>query len=95
MRQFKDFGIITTPVLVGKVIPIKEIFGIEIIVYFYEIKDSKYNGKCLYLQISVKDIKRVVFTNAKALIEDIKKIPVGGFPFKTIIIKEERRFIFT
>ncbi len=97
MRKFKDFNIPKhEPTLQGSRIPIKDVFGKEVIVFWYKINDSKYKKEdCLYLQVSLKDVKHVVFTTAKALIIDVQKIPKDGFPFTTTIIKDEKRFLFT
>ncbi len=95
LKQFKDFGIIPPPaILQGKKIPIEEVLNLQIVVYSFDIKPSKYRGQCLYLQISIEDIKRVVFTTGKALIHDIQKVPVDGFPFQTTVIKVDKRFLF-
>ncbi len=95
MKQFKDFGITTPPaVLQGKKIPIEEVLNLEIVVYSFDIQPSKWGGKCLYLQISLEGVKRVVFTTGKALIGDIQKVPTDGFPFQTTVIKDDKRYLF-
>jgi len=58
----------------------------------YEIRDSKYtekgNGKCLYLQINLNEELRIVFTGSVNLMDMIKRVPDGGFPFKAKIVKD-------
>lgn len=94
-KQFKDFGIEPPPAyLEGKKITVEEILNLEIVIHSFDIKPSKYRGDCLYLQISLQDVKRIVFTTGQSLIIMIKKVPSDGFPIRTKIIKQEKRFIF-
>ena len=101
MKSFKELGISPErPAMTGDKIDIDRIFNREIEVHSYYIKDSKYekgrgNGKCLYLQISVANEKRVVFSGSGVLMELIEKIPKQEFPFKTTIIKQDKAHLFT
>ena len=100
MKQFKDFGIKTDlqQCFTGDKIKINRILNKEITVLDFRIEDSKYGtggDKCLYIQISMGDIKHVVFTGAKALMDTIQKVPKTDFPFTTIIVKETERYEFT
>lgn len=94
MHQFKDFNIQTTSKkFVGEKIRICKLLNQEIVVLDHKIVPAKHfcdkADKCLHLQISIKEEKRVLFTAAKGLIEAIEQIPETGFPFITTIIKSE------
>jgi hypothetical protein len=96
MRQFKDFGIETLrPGFVGDKIKIERILNREIIIHEFRIEESKYNGKCLYLQIGIGEVKYVVFSGSRFLIEMIQKVPISEFPFKSTIIKTNDHFEFS
>jgi hypothetical protein len=100
IKQFKDLSIqAPLPSLQGDKIGIRKILNREVTVYKYEIKQSKYpekgNGKCLYIQIEVDKVKRVVFTGSVVLQQTIEKIPVDAFPFMTKIVEDNERFEFT
>lgn len=101
MNSFSQFNI-KAPVkgFEGEKIKISKILNREIIVHRFKIEDSKVfnskgSGKCLYLEISMNDKKHVVFTGANGLIETITQVPESGFPFKTTIIEENDRYLFT
>lgn len=84
----------------GEKIKMARILNKQIVVYFFELKDSKVykdrgTGKCLKLQISVDNEKHIVFTSSTGLIEVIQQIPENGFPFTSTIIQENERFKFT
>lgn len=101
MNKFSQFKIkTTTKGFEGNKIKISKILNREIIVHHYKIEDSKIfrekgTGKCLQLQISIDEVKHVIFTSSTGLIEAIKQIPAEGFPFSTVIIEENDRYIFT
>ncbi len=95
LKRFSDFGIETPPASYqGKKITVDEILNLEILIYSYSITQSKYRGDCLCLQISINNVKRIVFTNGQTLIILIQKVPKDGFPFQTTVIKEDKRFLF-
>lgn len=101
MNSFSQFNI-KKPIngFDGDKIKIAKVINNEIIVYDFKLNNSKIfkekeNNKCLQLQISLNNEKRIIFTSAKGLIEVITQIPKDNFPFKTTIIKENERFIFT
>lgn len=72
-KKFKDFGIKPAlQSLTGDKIKMERILNREIKVYDYRIEDSKFKGKCLYLQISIGESKHVVFTGSMVLIEMIQ-----------------------
>jgi hypothetical protein len=84
----------------GDKIKMAKIINREIVVHRYKIEDSKVfkdrgSCKCLHLQISFKDEMHVVFTSSGGLIDAITQVPETGFPFRTTIIQENERFIFT
>ncbi len=101
MNNFKEFEIkASAPWFKGEKIKMSKILDREIIVHDFKIEDSKCfqdrgNGKCLHLQISFNDEKRIVFTSAGELIDVIQQIPKSGFPFTTTITQDEKRFLFT
>jgi hypothetical protein len=100
MKQFKEMGI-TAEVkgFVGDKIKIDRILNKEIIVHGFEIKDSKFtgkgHGKCMYLQITFDNEKRVVFTSSVYLMNMIGKVVTDDFPFKTTIVKTNEHLEFT
>ena len=91
MNKFSDLGIkaAESKKLVGDKIKIDKILNKEIIVLGYRIDASKYEGKCLCLQISLSDTKRVVFTGSKKLLELVQQTHAESFPFTTAIVKED------
>lgn len=103
MNKFNQFGItVTAKSFVGDKIQVTKILDKEIVVYDHRIEEStvqKYRergaDKCLHLQISINDVKHVLFTSSRPLIEAIQKVPQTGFPFTTTIIEENKRFKFT
>jgi len=100
MKNFKDFGIKTNvKAFSGDKIKISRVLNREIVIHDFKIVDSKYtdagNGKCLYLQISIADVKYVVFTGSIGLMEEIILVPAEGFPFTTTIVEDNERFQFS
>ncbi len=98
MNNFKDLGIKNeSSGFIGEKIRIEDVFSKNIVIHKYEIKESKkkIDTKCLYLQISLDDKMRVIFTGSLSLMNTVKKIPEDKFPFNTIIAKQEKMFIFT
>lgn len=101
MNSFSKFKIeIKERSFIGDKIKISKIIGKEIVVHAFKIEDSKIfkdrgTGKCLHIQISIDGEKHILFTSASGLIDAIQQIPDDGFPFTTIIIKEEERLLFS
>lgn len=96
MQKFSDFGIKSEiKSFTGEKIKVKKILNTEITVLDFKIEDSKYEGKCLYLQIQKGETKHVVFTSSKYLIQVIEQIKKEQFPFQTTIIENDERFEFT
>ena len=100
MGKFKDFGIsIVTKVFTGDKIKISRVLNREITVHDYKIEESKFtesgNGKCLYLQISIGDVKHVLFSGSQYLMQQIQLVPAEGFPFTTTIIEDNESYQFS
>jgi hypothetical protein len=101
MNKFSQFNIKTTiNTFEGDKIKISKILNREIVVHGFKIDDSKVfkergSGKCLCLQISVNDKKHIVFTSSSGLINTITQVAENDFPFSTVIIEENDRFLFT
>lgn len=100
MTNFSQFNIkITAKGFEGQKIRMINLLNREITVHHYKLEPSKiYNKgtcKCLQLQISLNDEKRVLFTSASGLIEAIQQIPENGFPFTTTIVNDNDRYLFT
>jgi hypothetical protein len=100
MREFKDFGIqVEIRSFTGDKIDIDRILNRPISILEYKIGPSKFkdkgNGKCLTLQIQLGDEIRIVFTSGSALMDVLERVPKDNFPFSTIIVKNDRRLIFT
>jgi len=96
MKNFKDLGIKNeSKGFTGDKIKINKVLNREISVHEFKIVDSKYNGKCLHLQIQIGETRHVVFTGSNNLMEMINQVDKGDFPFKTTIIEENERFYFS
>lgn len=101
MKQFSQFNIeVSSKCFVGDKIKMAKVLQKEIIVHDFRIEDSKVfpdkgTGKCLHLQISINEEKRILFTSASGLIEAIQQVPADEYPFSTTIIEENDRFKFT
>jgi len=99
MNEFKSFNIRpSVKSFEGDKIKIDRVQNKSIIVEDYKIEASKYekgSGKCLYLQITVDNSRRVLFTGSVTLMEMITQVKKEQFPFRTTIIKENDRFQFS
>ncbi len=96
MNSFKQFGITSTQqAFTGDKIKISKVLNRQIIVHSHKVENSKYTGKCLYLQIELAGTKYVVFTGSKNLMDMMDKIPSNGFPFTATIVQENERYEFT
>ena len=100
MKKFSDFNItVISKAFTGEKIKMVKILNKPIEVVNYEINESKYrekgNGKCLYIQIKLKDELHVVFTGSTSLMEQIQQVPKDEFPFIATIIQETESFKFT
>jgi hypothetical protein len=103
MNRFSQFNIkASVKGFEGSKIKISRIFNKEIVIHDYKIEESKVaafrekgSGKCLYLQISFDNEMHVIFTSGGGLIEAIMQVPKNSFPFTTIIIEENDKYLFT
>ena len=97
MKNFSDLNIkISDDIFIGNKIKINRILNKEIIVSKFKIEKSKcFKGECLTLQISFEDDKHIIFTSGVALIEAMRQIPENEIPFKTKIIKQNERYLFS
>jgi hypothetical protein len=100
MKRFKEMGITAErKTFVGDKIKLERILKREIVVHGFKIEPSKYlekgNGKCLHMQIELKDEKYVVFTSSMYLQDMISRVPQDEFPFETTIVKVNDHFEFS
>ncbi len=97
MNNFNDFNIVTqVKKFIGDKIPIKKVLNQTISILDYKVEPSKLKEgtECLHLQIEKSGEKRIIFTGSKNMIEQIKQVPGGKFPFTTVI-KENDYYEFT
>ena len=99
IKQFKDFGIKSeSKNFSGEKIGVDQILNQQITVYDFLIVDSKFkdkgNGKCLHIQITYEDRKRVLFTGSVNLMDMIKRVDKSDFPFMATIKKDNKRLEF-
>lgn len=97
MKSFSEFDIQTTQgQFAGEQINIKKILNVPIAVNHFRIVPStaKPGTNRLDLDITLNDVRRLVWTGSKKMMEQIVKIPEDGWPFSTTI-KEENGYKFT
>ncbi|KGO89753.1 hypothetical protein Q764_06075 [Flavobacterium suncheonense GH29-5 = DSM 17707] len=97
-HNFKDFGIpAEVTYLIGKSISLDHVLNLPIKVLDFRIGPSKKkpNTEYLTLQIETEGVKRVIFTGATVLIQQIKKVDKDKFPFNATIIKKNEYYEFT
>jgi hypothetical protein len=103
MYQFSQFNIkAPSKGFEGDKIKMERVLNREILVHEYKIEKSKVKSyqdrgseRCLYMQISINDVKHVLFTGSTCLIEQIEQVPKSNFPFVTTIVKDNQRLMFT
>lgn len=98
MKKFQDFKIKPkTNQFVGEKIQIQRVLNQHIKVLSFKISPSKQreNTELLTLQIEKGGDKRVIFTGSTVLIDQIHQVPQDGFPFETIIRKDNEYYEFT
>jgi RNA-directed DNA polymerase len=100
MRTFKELNIASGEKgMMGDKIKMERVFNREISVHSYKVGPSKIkdkgSGQCLQMQICIGETMHVLFTGSLHLIDLIERVPKEAFPFKTIIIKDNDRFLFT
>lgn len=99
MKNFSDLGVKNSfKNFIGDKIKVSEILNLDIIVYDFKIRESKFQyenaRECLWLQIELNGKKRVLFTGSRVLTETIKLIEEGSFPFQTVITREGKSYKF-
>lgn len=98
MSNFKDFNIKPAVLnFTGEKIKIERVLNVEIKVFDYKIKTSKFKEgtECLTLQIEKNKVKHVIFTGSTILAQMIKQVPKAKFPFITTIKRENEYYEFT
>lgn len=96
MNQFSTFNIQPKQqAFIGDKIKLDRIINRKIIVHHYKIADSKFEGKRLDVQLEIDGAKRLLMTSSVTLMDQIKQVPADGFPFETIIVKDNDRPEFT
>ena len=98
MKQFKDLGIAPPePGFAGDKIKMNRILNREIIIHKFRVVPSKFEscGLRLDMQIEINGEKHVAWCSSKGLIETIRQIPEDSFPFKTTIIVDSERYLFS
>ena len=96
MKRFSDFKIKTRAAgFTGDSIKITRILNKEITVIDYKIEPSNFNGNRLTLQIEMNGTKHIIWTGSAYLLAAIEQIPKPEFPFKTTIIEEDEKYLFS
>lgn len=97
MKIFSEFAK-NEGIMDGEKTTVEDILNKEIIILSYKIKDSQYNktnlDKYLHLQIQLGDVKYVLFTGSKVLIDQMEKYK-SEIPFATTIVKIDKYFTFS
>lgn len=99
MKAFSELNVTIDRRFVGDRIRIEKIEGDVITVMDYEVRESKITKEndptwtkqrkeCLYLQVEIEGVKRVLWGNYKFLIEQVKQVDRADLPFKTKIVNE-------
>ena len=97
MRQFSELGIKPeTSGFSGDKIKVANVLNRQIIVNRYDVRPSQYKqGKeCLYLQLTLDNVNRVLFVGSATLINTLRQIPESAFPFTATIINDNNRLEF-
>lgn len=98
MKSFREMGIkVSSPNFIGEKVNVDRIINCEIKILAYKIGPSnqKPGTDCLTMQIEWDGQMRVLFSGAKGLMEAIKQVNAGDFPFKTTIQRTDRKLEFT
>lgn len=97
MRRFSDFSSEVKP-LEGEKISIEKLIDKEIEVHSFNIRNSKFNrpgsNRCMTVQITYENKKRVFFTGSDVLINQCEKYN-EKMPFITVIKKINRYYTFS
>ena len=97
IKNFSDFGITIKTSFEGPKLYPEDLLDQEIIVHYYEIRPSKKDrgeSDCLYVQITLNNEKRLLWSSSSYLMEALGNVPESGFPFKAKIIKINRHYEF-
>jgi hypothetical protein len=98
MPKFSELNItVQQKGFIGDKIKINKLLNKQIYVHAFKMGDSKYEGKgdCLTLQISLNGTMHVIFTSSTVLKDQVQQVKPADFPFETIIIEENERYLFT
>lgn len=97
IKSFNQLGVAApeSRSFIGDKIPIKKLLGKQIIVHDFKLAQSAYSGRRADIQITHNDEKRVIFTGSTYLIGTLENIPKESFPFSTIIVEQDEKFLFT
>lgn len=97
MNTFKDFNITINKPFTGEKINVKKLLNVEIKVTDFKIEPSKKKegSEYLTLQIEMNGEKRVVFSGAKGLQNQIRNVPREKLPFLTTIKADNDYYEFT
>jgi hypothetical protein len=97
MNNFKDLGITADAKgFKGDKIKLDRVINLEIRVVDFKVEKSKVNaGNCLHMQIELNGIEHVIFTGSSALISMIQQVPKEKLPFRTTIVRKDRRVEFS
>ncbi|HAT4001749.1 hypothetical protein I6H88_04360 [Elizabethkingia bruuniana] len=98
MFNFSELGIKPKEsTFIGDKISIDKIINTEILIFDYKVEPSKVKPgtELLTLQIERKGDKNILFCGSANLIFMIRQVPKDKFPFKTTIVKQDRRLEFT
>lgn len=99
MKEFSAMNI-TKKVqgFIGDKISIDYILNQPIIVHAFKIEPSKFpkkgNDKCLYMQITFNNEKRLFMTSSTGLMDLIQQVAPENFLFKATIVKQDRGLEF-
>lgn len=93
MFVFSDFA---EEKFIGEKIKISKVLNKEIKVLAFQVKKSKIEKDCFYIQmqIEVDDERKVLFTNSSVLKDQLEKYK-DNLPFITTIIQPKKYFSFS
>lgn len=96
MKSFNEFDIKPNKKgFTGDKIKMSRILNVSIIIHAFKMEPSQFGGERVDMQIEKDKTLYVIWSSSKTLIEMIRKVPEDGFPFTTIIIKKDERFVFS
>lgn len=100
MRKFSDFKVkVEDNPFRGDKLKIERVLNREITVTAAKVEPSNFTEKGSSLRLRLAFLlgaePHILFSGSSTLIDMIQKIPPEGFPFTTIIVKQNERFEFT